>query len=72
MIGARGFEIVAGSDWRRTGGADMGELTTDPTTGEETTARAATAAATVAHGPGHHAIGCPECFEELQSTRDWL
>ena len=49
----------------------MGELTTDPTAGGGTTAPAATAAATVGHGPGHHAIGCPECFEELQRNRDW-
>ncbi|BDZ54100.1 recombinase family protein [Agromyces marinus] len=23
------------------------------------------------HTPGHQAIGCPECFEELQRNRDW-
>jgi hypothetical protein len=25
----------------------------------------------VPHEHGHHAIGCPECFEELQRNRDW-
>jgi len=48
----------------------MGELTTDSTAGGSTPAAAPTAA-TVAHDPGHHAIGCPECFEELQRNRDW-
>lgn len=24
-----------------------------------------------AHGPGHHALDCPECFEELQRNHDW-
>ena len=28
-------------------------------------------AAMSAHEPGHNAIGCPECFEELQRNRDW-
>ncbi len=26
---------------------------------------------TMEHGPGHHAIGCPECFEELQRNQFW-
>lgn len=47
----------------------MGELTTDSTAGGSTAP--APTAATVAHDPGHHAIGCPECFEELQRNRDW-
>ena len=46
VIGARG--TARGREWRRTGGADMGELTTDPTAGGGTTAPAAAAAATVA------------------------
>jgi hypothetical protein len=48
----------------------MGELTTDSTTNGSTQADAP-AAAPVAHEPGHQAIGCPECFEELQRNRDW-
>ena len=48
----------------------MGELTTDSTTNGSTRADAPTAAH-VAHEPGHQAIGCPECFEELQRNRDW-
>jgi hypothetical protein len=48
----------------------MGELTTDSTPGGSTPAAAPTAAS-VAHHPGHHAIGCPECFEEPQRNRDW-
>ena len=48
----------------------MGELTTDSTPGGSTPAAAPTAAS-VAHDPRHHAIGCPECFEELQRNRDW-
>jgi hypothetical protein len=48
----------------------MGELTTDSTPGGSTPAAAPTAAC-VAHNPRHHAIGCPECFEELQRNRDW-
>ncbi len=43
---------------------------TDATAGGSTPAAAPTAA-TVAHDPRHHAIGCPECFEELQRNRDW-
>ncbi|MBM7831677.1 hypothetical protein JOE59_002382 [Agromyces cerinus] len=48
----------------------MGEQTADSTTD----ASAATSTATAAqapHGPGHHALGCPECFEELQRNQDW-
>ena len=48
----------------------MGELTTDSTTNGSTRADAPTAAH-VAHEPGHQAIGCPECFEELQQNHDW-
>ena len=48
----------------------MGELTTDSTTNGSTRADAPTAAH-VAHELGHQAIGCPECFEELQRNRDW-
>ena len=29
------------------------------------------AAAAGAHEPGHHALGCPECFVELQRNHDW-
>ena len=47
----------------------MGELTTDSTPGGSTPAAAPTAAS-VAHDPRHHAIGCPE-VEELQRNRDW-
>ena len=52
----------------------MSEKSTDTTT--DATARAATPASAAnapgtAHGPGHHAIGCPECFEELQRNHDW-
>jgi hypothetical protein len=45
----------------------MGELTTDSTPGGSTPAAAPTGGS-VAHGPRHHAIGCPE---ELQRNRDW-
>ena len=50
----------------------MSELTTDATTdAAATTPPAGRGAAPTPHGPGHHAIGCPECFEELQRNRDW-
>lgn len=62
----------------------MNELTTESTsepTTEPAIGGAAGAAASapasapgvpaVVHGPGHHAIGCPECFEELQRNHDW-
>ena len=48
----------------------MGELSTDSTTD----ASASTPTAEVPraqHGPGHHALGCPECFVELQRNGDW-
>jgi len=48
----------------------MGELTTDSTPDGSTPAAAPTVAS-VAHDRRHHAIGCPECFEELQRNRDW-
>lgn len=48
----------------------MGEQTTDSTARGSAPAPAPTGA-TVAHDPDHHAIGCPECFEELQRNRDW-
>jgi hypothetical protein len=48
----------------------MGELTTDSTPGGSTPAAAPTAAS-VAHDPRHHAIGCPESFKDLQRSRDW-
>ncbi|MCD2443095.1 dehydrogenase [Agromyces sp. SYSU K20354] len=56
----------------------MGELTSDSmgaTSGAGATTDAATPAPTkeprTRHSPGHHALGCPECFEELQRNRDW-
>lgn len=48
----------------------MGEPTTDSTT-RGSTRPDAPATAAVVHEPGHHAMGCPECFEELQRNRDW-
>jgi hypothetical protein len=48
----------------------MRELTTDSTPGGSTPA-AAPAAESVADDPRHHAIGCPEWFDELQRNRDW-
>jgi hypothetical protein len=48
----------------------MGELTTDSTPGWWTPAAAPTAES-IAHDPRHYAIGCPECFDELQRNRDW-
>ena len=48
----------------------MVELTTDSTPGGSTPAAAPTAES-VAHDPCHHAIGCPECFDELQRNQDW-
>jgi hypothetical protein len=50
-------------------GTGMGELKTDATR-QTAGARLPDAAAT-SHVPGHHAIGCPECFQELQRNRDW-
>ena len=48
----------------------MGELTTDSTPGGSPPAAAPTAAS-VAHDARHHAIGCPESFEDLQRNRAW-
>jgi hypothetical protein len=48
----------------------MGELTTDSTGGASTPAAAPTAES-VAHDRRNHAIGCPECFHELQRNRSW-
>jgi len=57
----------------------MAELNTESTTDASAAptpdaAPAAQASATqshLPHGPGHHALGCPECFEELQRNQDW-
>jgi hypothetical protein len=46
------------------------DSTMQTTAGAEAGAGALDAAAT-SHVPGHHAIGCPECFDELQRNRDW-
>jgi hypothetical protein len=51
-------------------GHGMGELRT----GSTRDATASTPGPDVSRGPhgaGHHALGCPECFEELQRNRDW-
>jgi hypothetical protein len=48
----------------------MNELTTDATPGA-TAPLTGPIATGGPHAPGHHAIGCPECFEELQRNRDW-
>jgi len=50
-------------------GPEMSERTTETTT--DATQTPAPDAPSTPHGPGHHAIGCPECFEELQRNRDW-
>ena len=50
-------------------GPEMSERTTETTT--DATQTPAPDAPGTPHGPGHHAIGCPECFEELQRNRDW-
>nr|WP_240898373.1 dehydrogenase [Agromyces luteolus] len=47
----------------------MGEQQADATTDAATDD--ATHAAGGMHTPGHHAIGCPECFVELQQNHDW-
>jgi hypothetical protein len=47
----------------------MGDQVADSTT--DATTRATPEASGVPHESGHHAIGCPECFEELQQNRDW-
>ena len=48
----------------------MGEQRSDTTT-DASAATSTTNAAAAPHGPGHHALGCPECFEELQRNQDW-
>lgn len=40
----------------------------DDTTGSTMDAEASTHDT---HEPGHHALGCPECFVELQRNHDW-
>jgi hypothetical protein len=47
----------------------MGDQVTDSTM--DATTRATPEASGVPHEPGHHALGCAECFEELQRNRDW-
>lgn len=47
----------------------MAEQTNGPTT--DATAPTTADGPGVAHEPGHHALGCPECFEELQRNHDW-
>ncbi|MEF3402286.1 dehydrogenase [Agromyces sp. CCNWLW203] len=52
----------------------MAELNTESTTDASaapTPAAAPAPQASAPHGPGHHALGCPECFEELQRNHDW-
>ncbi|MFC5788980.1 dehydrogenase [Agromyces tardus] len=52
----------------------MGDDTTGSTTDATVTDVAAPATghrAGSAHEAGHRAIGCPECFEELQRNHDW-
>jgi len=49
----------------------MGAQRSDSTTDASPAAPAAPDAAVAAHSPGHHALGCPECFEELQRNQDW-
>lgn len=50
-------------------GFDMGDQATGSTT--DAAPPAAPNGSGVPHEPGHQAIGCPECFEELQRNRDW-
>jgi len=53
-------------------GRVMSKLTTGATTDATTpTGAPIPNAPGTPHGPGHHAIGCPECFEELQRNHDW-
>ena len=47
----------------------MAEHVTDSTTDAATPPDETEAAAT--HDHAHYAIGCPECFEELQQNHDW-
>ena len=51
-------------------GHGMAELTTDATTGAPKPTPTPDDPR-APHGPGHHALGCPECFEELQRNGDW-
>ena len=48
----------------------MAELNTGSTT-DASAGASSPEAAPAPHGPGHHALGCPECFEELQRNQDW-
>jgi hypothetical protein len=48
----------------------MAELTTD-STAEWVDARGCSDGRERRARPRHHAIGCPECFEELRRNRDW-
>ena len=48
----------------------MAELNTGSTT-DASAGAPSPEAALAPHGPGHHALGCPECFEELQRNQDW-
>ena len=52
-------------------GHSMGELISDSTTDASAPTPASPDAPRAAHRPGHHALDCPECFEELQRNRDW-
>ncbi|WP_127792525.1 dehydrogenase [Agromyces sp. LHK192] len=45
--------------------------TTDSTTNRRSNPAGGPDGAAGAHVPGHGAIGCPECFEELQRNHDW-
>ncbi len=47
----------------------MAELT--GSTADATAPASAQADSGIARRAGHHAIGCPECFEDLQRNRDW-
>ncbi|MFB9310963.1 hypothetical protein BJY17_003219 [Agromyces hippuratus] len=50
----------------------MAELNAEATTDESAASSTQDGApAPAPHGPGHHALGCPECFEELQRNQDW-
>ena len=55
-----------------TKGSEMSDDTTGTTTDAATPPSPdAPGLAASAHEPGHHALGCPECFEELQRNHDW-
>lgn len=51
-------------------GHGMAEQTTDSMT-DAAASTPAQDASRAPHDPGHHALDCPECFEELQRNRDW-